>query len=154
PQDPRQQLEQRRLAGAVGPDDADRFSGRDRQRDVAQRPELVPVEGIGALARKGARHERRDEVTKAVVALSPLVFLPDAAELDPAHQRFSAKSNSAAWNAAQATARNSAEKTNITAKSGPGSCPPIRTARKASTSGVIGFSARSAPRRPPTRPTG
>ena len=39
-EDPGEDLEQRALAGAVGPDDAQRLAVRDRERDVAQRPEV------------------------------------------------------------------------------------------------------------------
>ena len=43
--DARQHLQQRRLAGAVAPDDADHLARLDLERDVAQRPERV-VGGI------------------------------------------------------------------------------------------------------------
>ena len=36
-----EELEQRRFASAVAADDAQHFSGLDRERDVAQRPELA-----------------------------------------------------------------------------------------------------------------
>src|SRR5207244_73266 len=38
--DPGDQAEQRRLPGAVSPDQADRVARLDRERDVAQRPHL------------------------------------------------------------------------------------------------------------------
>ena len=47
-EDPRDQLQQRRLARAVGPDDAERLSGPDVEVDVAEGPQFPRVRQIAA----------------------------------------------------------------------------------------------------------
>ena len=50
-QDARQQLQRRRLAGAVRADDAERFPARDLERDVAERPEFRSCNSSAGRAR-------------------------------------------------------------------------------------------------------
>ena len=45
-QNAREQLEDRRLACAVRPDDSQRLARADRERDVLHRPELAPFERL------------------------------------------------------------------------------------------------------------
>src|SRR3954471_21089037 len=79
-QDAGQQLEQRRLAGAVGADDADRLAGLDVERDVAQRPQFLLAQLVTLLPPQHPRGQCRHQVAQAVVPLAAVVLLPHAAE--------------------------------------------------------------------------
>ena len=55
--EPRDRVQQRRLAGAVGADDPDRLAGRDPQVDVVDGPETAEVDDDGR-GGEGLRHRR------------------------------------------------------------------------------------------------
>src|SRR5205823_6380231 len=63
PGDARQDLEQRRFAGPVAPDDADGLAGPDVEADVAQGPELRG----GGGATEGARQHLHDALAQRQV---------------------------------------------------------------------------------------
>jgi hypothetical protein len=121
PQDLGQQLERRRLAGAVRADDAERLAGADLEREVADRPEFLVGERLRVRrAVHGALEKRRDEVAEAVVPFAAAELLGDAFEDDGTHQRFSAKSNSARWKVTQAIPSSATEAAKVIAKAVPG----------------------------------
>jgi len=84
-QDLGEELQDGRLAGAVGPDDAERFSRTHLERDVTHRPEFFVGQSLRRTAPRQARHQRRHEIAQAVVALATAKFLPDPLEDDRAH---------------------------------------------------------------------
>src|SRR5688572_15992327 len=100
PHDLREQLEDRRLASTVGPNDAQRLPGIDSKADILQRPELAaPQSVLVAPPSYRSRSQRRYEVTQTSVDFAVTKLLPHARELDPARGHFdhtySAKTNSA-----------------------------------------------------------
>jgi len=56
-----QDLEGRRLAGTVGPDDPQRLARRDLEGDILERPELFWLEWIYIASARQRRNHRRDE---------------------------------------------------------------------------------------------
>src|SRR4029077_18859874 len=98
-ENPREQLERRRLAGAVSPDDPQRLAIVHVERDVSQRPEFLALERVGVRLPKQGRRHRRQQVAKAVVRLPAPELFPDAVEGNPRlrHQTLSANLNSAWW---------------------------------------------------------
>src|SRR5205085_2569840 len=64
--DPRQQLQRRRLARAIRPDDAERLTGRDLEAEIAHGPEVSLLE-LRRLLRSAdeAAHHSRDEIPEA-----------------------------------------------------------------------------------------
>src|SRR5262245_20050359 len=76
----RQQLKDRRLSGSVRSDDSERFSRLNIERHILKRPKFLSLQLITASTIDCAAHERRHEVSKAVVALAPAKLLPDAVE--------------------------------------------------------------------------
>jgi hypothetical protein len=98
--DPRQDLEQRRLAGAVVADDADHLAALDLEVDVAQRPELLDdvaldhgaaAQHVGALAQRIAKAARYhvDEHRAVLGAMADDEFLAEllGADGDVGHVR-------------------------------------------------------------------
>jgi hypothetical protein len=94
--DAREDLEKRRLAGAVLADEADHLPLLDRERHVLERPEVLR-RVIDVLQAEGAPHGVRDRVAERLVAgavLADPVALREAVGDDGAH-RVSAKRGSA-----------------------------------------------------------
>ncbi len=58
-------LQQRGLAGAVAPDDADRLAAPDVERNVLERPDVLPVFSLGS-ALAGTPERRRKDVDDAL----------------------------------------------------------------------------------------
>src|SRR5262249_8909458 len=155
PENLREQLQDRRLAGAIRSDDAERFPRPDLERHVTGRPEFLFRQLVGGPPAQQAPGHRRDEISQAVVPLAAAELLPDVIEDDATHdQRFSANSNSARWKNTHARPNSAAEAAKVRANAPSGARPSSRTARNASIRWVIGLSVSSAPRRPPTRPIG
>ena len=101
PGDPREDLQQRRLAGAVPADDPDGLAGGDLEGDVLERPqELVAARPAAAEAAGREPREGDERVAQCLVrlALADPVPLRDPGGLDcgPAAHTTSAKSRSVA----------------------------------------------------------
>src|SRR5262252_1514625 len=155
PENLRQQLQDRRLAGTIRSDDAERLTGPDLERHVTGRPEFLFRQLVGGPPPQQAPGQRRDEIPQAVMPLTAAELLPDVFEDDATHdQRFSANSNSARWKSTHATPKSATEAAKVTANAASGARPSSSTARNASIRCVIGLSASSPPSRPPTRPIG
>ena len=112
--DPVQQLQRGRFAGAIRSDDPQRFAPLHLERHVADGPELL----FGELRRVRApadqpAGERRHQIAQAVVPLPAPKLLPDALEPDAGlchGHMFSANVSSPRWNTIQAASRSTAEK--------------------------------------------
>src|SRR5207244_3955668 len=115
-----EQLEERALARAVGPDDAERLARAHREAHVAQRPERRRVAArarrrrprLGAAGE--APGERRQEVAEAVVRGAAGECLPHADEFAPrlgaprgpaAHTRSANSGSRRAYSSPDAAAR-------------------------------------------------
>jgi hypothetical protein len=90
--DPREQLEQRALARAVAPDDADPVALLDRQGHVAQRPELLSR--AAAPAPQQRPRERFGDRVVHVGLVAEQVALSEPLGFDDVHQTRSAKRRS------------------------------------------------------------
>src|SRR6202008_3020623 len=95
---PRQHFQQRALAGAVAPDDADDFALSHVERDVAQRPDsIVAILGFGTPAiqqSSDATRRRPQHVGERIpqgavpLALAEAVLLRDAVDGDGVHRCY------------------------------------------------------------------
>ena len=133
PQDPRQQLERRRLAGAVRADDAERLARR-RPRTRRRGPPRTP----GRLQRRSVAARRRDRARAAPgrgragcrAARRGGISSRRRRRRPPRrHQMFSAKSNSARWNVSQPTASSATDSDDGDAERRPAGQPAVEQHR-------------------------
>ena len=71
-----QQLQDRALTGPVMADDSQSFAASDRERDVAQRPELARTRTTAMGPPEELRRQRRQRITQRIEELAFAKLLP------------------------------------------------------------------------------
>ena len=128
--DPRKQLQQRALAGAVAADQADDLARRDLERDVAQRPERLASVGASSLSGAGeparaARWPSARTAARRGARSAAVVALAEALDADRA-ARSSLRSRPRSSRSARSKYRppaheqDAADRSAVTSSSSPG----------------------------------